>query len=163
MHLSSFHITNYKSFRDSGEVRLRPGFNVVVGANNVGKTALVEALSLRSSHKPHRSPETVPNPFAKPDPYSQIKVAFELNWQEFLEVLEGITPPWLVPIQPRDPTSVDVPGWAQRFLDAVREGAVVECVFSSGGISSAYLADYDVRPEPNSKVATPGVPSGCVQ
>jgi hypothetical protein len=154
VHLSSFRVTNYKSFRDSGVIRLGPGFNVVVGANNVGKTALVEALSLRSPDKPHRSPETVPNPSFNPDPVSQIEAAFELNWQEFLEVLESITPPWTVPIYPPDPTRVDVPEQVQRFLDAVREGTVVECVFSSGSISSAYLAGYDVPPEPNATVAT---------
>jgi hypothetical protein len=152
VHLTSFRVINSKSFRDSGEVRLGPGFNVVVGANNAGKTALAEALSLRSPDKPHRSPETVPNPSASPDPISQVEVAFELNREEFLGVLEGITPPWLVPIQPPDPTNVDVQGWTQRFLDAIREQTVVECVFRSNGLWSAQLAGYDVRPEPNSTI-----------
>jgi predicted ATP-dependent endonuclease of OLD family len=60
VHLSSLRITNYKSFADSGLVRLESGFNVVVGRNNVGMTALEEAISLRFSDKPHRSLNTVP-------------------------------------------------------------------------------------------------------
>ncbi len=79
MHVSRFRITNYKSFRDSREVSLSPGFNVIVGANNAGKTALAEALSLRYSDKPHRSLDTVPRLSASPDPVSQVEVAFELG------------------------------------------------------------------------------------
>ncbi len=55
MHLSSFRVTNYKSFHDSEKVHFEPGFNVIVGRNNVGKTALSEAISLRFLDKPHRS------------------------------------------------------------------------------------------------------------
>jgi AAA15 family ATPase/GTPase len=43
--LQSFRVQNYKSYLDSGELKLSPGFNVIVGQNNVGKTALVDALS----------------------------------------------------------------------------------------------------------------------
>jgi len=152
VHLSSFRVSNYKSFRDSKKVRLEPGFNVVVGANNAGKTALAEALSLKYSDKPHRSFETVPVPSASPDPVSQVEVAFELSREEFLEVLEGIPQPFLVPILPRDPSNIDVRGWARRFLDAVRDINRIEYVRRSDGLSSAYLTAYDVRPAPNSSV-----------
>lgn len=43
MRIERFRIQNCKSFIDSGEVELSGGFNVLVGANNVGKTALLEA------------------------------------------------------------------------------------------------------------------------
>jgi len=52
MFISSFQINSYKSFRSSGEIRFTPGFNIVVGRNNAGKTALMEALSLQSTSKP---------------------------------------------------------------------------------------------------------------
>jgi len=56
MHIKSFRILNYKSFEDSGVQNLRTGFNVVVGQNNSGKTALLEALSLTYGGSiPHRS------------------------------------------------------------------------------------------------------------
>jgi len=55
MYLKSFRIVNYKSFADSGERSLAPGFNIILGKNNAGKTALLEALSLFPfGHKPHR-------------------------------------------------------------------------------------------------------------
>lgn len=46
MRISSFRISNYKSFIDSGEINLSPGFNVIIGQNNVGKTALFHLLKL---------------------------------------------------------------------------------------------------------------------
>jgi AAA domain, putative AbiEii toxin, Type IV TA system/AAA ATPase domain len=55
MLIDNFRIINYKSYRDSGTIPLVSGFNVFVGKNNSGKTALLEALSLSSlTHKPHR-------------------------------------------------------------------------------------------------------------
>ncbi|MEO8613309.1 MAG: AAA family ATPase [Chloroflexota bacterium] len=41
-------------------MNLSPGFNVIVGQNNAGKTALVEALSLRYTNKPHITIQTKP-------------------------------------------------------------------------------------------------------
>jgi AAA15 family ATPase/GTPase len=46
MYISRFQLLNYKSFQDSGVLEFQPGINIIVGANNSGKTALLEALSL---------------------------------------------------------------------------------------------------------------------
>jgi predicted ATPase len=58
MYLSRFKILDYKCFLDSGEARLDPSFNVVVGKNNAGKSALLEMLNIRASpaNTPHASP-----------------------------------------------------------------------------------------------------------
>lgn len=45
MYISKFQVSNYKSFRDTVEITLTPGINIITGQNNVGKTALLEALS----------------------------------------------------------------------------------------------------------------------
>ena len=45
MHISQFHIRNFKSFWDSNAGELGPGFNVIMGPNNSGKTAIVESLT----------------------------------------------------------------------------------------------------------------------
>jgi len=58
MHISHFQLFNYKSFRDSGALEFKPGINIIVGANNAGKTALLEALSLDFENNPHRSLKT---------------------------------------------------------------------------------------------------------
>lgn len=60
MHISKIVIENYKSFLKSEEIVLQPGMNVIVGPNNSGKTALLEALSGRFPVKPHRSERTAP-------------------------------------------------------------------------------------------------------
>jgi hypothetical protein len=56
-------IENYKSFDGTGPVKLGAGFNVVVGQNNSGKTAFLEALCPRLiGNNPHRRIECgVPN------------------------------------------------------------------------------------------------------
>jgi predicted ATPase len=62
MRFQSVQVLNYKSFRDSGEIPLAPGFNVIVGKNDAGKSTLVEALSMQAQNKPHRSLLTIPEP-----------------------------------------------------------------------------------------------------
>jgi AAA15 family ATPase/GTPase len=52
--IKSFRITNYKSFEDSGVHELAPHMNVIVGQNNVGKTALPQAIAQKIESKPHR-------------------------------------------------------------------------------------------------------------
>jgi hypothetical protein len=55
MLIDQFQITNYKSFRVSEPIQLSVGFNVFIGKNNSGKTALLEAISLSTlANKPHR-------------------------------------------------------------------------------------------------------------
>jgi AAA15 family ATPase/GTPase len=46
MYLSKFQLFNYKSFLDSGLLDFTPVINIIVGQNNSGKTALLEALAL---------------------------------------------------------------------------------------------------------------------
>ncbi|MEG4087921.1 AAA family ATPase [Microcoleus sp. Pol12B4] len=59
MYISRFQLLNYKSFQDSGVLEFQPGINIIVGANNSGKTALLEALSLNFEKKSHRSLKTL--------------------------------------------------------------------------------------------------------
>jgi predicted ATPase len=55
MLINAFSVFNYKSYRATAEIELSPGFNVFIGKNNSGKTALLEALSLSTLvNKPHR-------------------------------------------------------------------------------------------------------------
>src|SRR5690349_19778273 len=55
MWIKSFRLANYKSFEDSGEHTLARHMNVIVGQNNVGKTALLQALAQRLEYRPHRN------------------------------------------------------------------------------------------------------------
>ncbi len=50
MHLSQLHIVNFRKLRDA-TFNFQPGLNILVGPNNVGKTAVVDAMrALLSGH-----------------------------------------------------------------------------------------------------------------
>src|SRR5258708_28302124 len=44
MWVSNIHLRNIKSFADSGTIALSKGINVLLGANNVGKSIPIKAL-----------------------------------------------------------------------------------------------------------------------
>lgn len=87
MRICSFKIKNYKSFLDPRELTLEEGFNLIVGQNNVGKTALLEALSLGFMGKPHRSQLTAPSPTALINPLSSALVKLAVSGAELRELL----------------------------------------------------------------------------
>jgi hypothetical protein len=79
MFISNCQITNYKSFRQTPDIPLRPGFNVVVGQNNAGKSAFLEVLTLTFGDRLHRSLKT--NPHGN----SSALATLDLSEQEFLK------------------------------------------------------------------------------
>lgn len=87
MKIERFRVQNYKSFIDSGEAELSNGLNVVVGANNVGKTALLEALGLKFSQRSHRSLKTLPTPTTAPNPNSVVTVSLSIEGSELKNLL----------------------------------------------------------------------------
>jgi energy-coupling factor transporter ATP-binding protein EcfA2 len=87
MRICSFQIQNYKSFLKPRELTLQEGFNLIVGQNNVGKTALLEALSLRFTGKPHRSELTAPSQNSAINPFSSALVKLALSGEELREIL----------------------------------------------------------------------------
>jgi hypothetical protein len=136
--IDSFRVVNYKSFADSKEIRLEPGFNVIVGRNNVGKTALAEALSLRFSNKPHLSLSTVLRPGAPPlDPSSRAEVTIRLEANELSELLADELHTFYLPTHPERPNVA-----LARLKTALSEGTIVEAVFQGGGLDSARLAAH---------------------
>jgi chromosome segregation ATPase len=47
MLMTRIQVSNYKSYKESAEITLGPGFNVIVGQNSCGKSALLETLPKR--------------------------------------------------------------------------------------------------------------------
>ncbi len=47
MRILEFSLHNYKSYPSVGPLRFEPGFNVIVGPNNAGKTALLPSIQLQ--------------------------------------------------------------------------------------------------------------------
>jgi hypothetical protein len=135
--ITSFRIINYKSFPDSGEMHLESGFNVILGRNNVGKTALAEAMSLRIVDKPHRSSNTVPSPGAQPDPESRAEISVRVEAGELTELLRHEMPTFYVPTPPVNPQTV-----VSVTIAALSEGLPVDAAFRNGGQLWAQLPTY---------------------
>ena len=86
MRLLSVRVRNYKGYQDSGVVKFDSGFNILVGQNNSGKTAFLEALQFREfQSKPHRSINRERD--APLDPTSQCEVEFEVSGPELRNIL----------------------------------------------------------------------------
>jgi hypothetical protein len=87
MYISRFQLLNYKSFRDSGVLEFQPGINIIVGANNSGKIALLEALSLSFKDIPHRSLKTA----GYADSSSRVQVSLVADKSAIKEVAQRIS------------------------------------------------------------------------
>jgi energy-coupling factor transporter ATP-binding protein EcfA2 len=83
MYVSEVKVKNYKSYEDSGTLRLASGFNLITGRNNAGKTALLEAISGSMSSSPHKSVRNMPQPGRVINPTSEVNVSFVLTNAEF--------------------------------------------------------------------------------
>ena len=116
MRICSFKVKNYKSFLEPRELTLEEGFNLIVGQNNVGKTALLEALSLGFIGKPHRSQLTAPSPTTVIDPLSSALVKLAVSGAELRELLLGIGGEFNVPL-PAQPSVLQDD--AYRALEAI--------------------------------------------
>lgn len=92
MLLTGLRVQNYKSYFDTGQITLSPGFNVIVGQNNVGKTALVEAASLTLANVPHRSLRTLPTAWTPLNGHSEVAVTFFLEPPESNQLLRTLGP-----------------------------------------------------------------------
>jgi len=87
MRISRFQILNYKSFLETAEIEFKPGFNVVTGKNNAGKTGLLEALTLQFEGNPHRTVETVPYPGAVTPDSSVVKFTLSVDRKELVRLI----------------------------------------------------------------------------
>jgi len=93
MHISKFQLFNYKSFQDSGLLEFTQGINIIVGQNNAGKTALLEALTLNFGDVPHRSIKTLKTPLSTLDnTLSKSKIYIYLEKKELRLMIDQYLP-----------------------------------------------------------------------
>ncbi len=138
MRITNFRVRNYKSFFDSGDITFRPGFNVIVGRNNVGKTALLQALGSQVGSVPHKSLRTSPLSGIPASGPSLFTVTFEVGETEMLNLMRyQIGSFWL-------PTGDNVsPVEAiENFTSQVREPIRVEATFADGTTQPANIVGY---------------------
>jgi predicted ATPase len=143
VYIAHFQVSNYKSFSSFREIDLEPGFNVIVGQNNVGKTALVEALSLQFGSNPHRSLGTVPTCSAAPNSPSSVNIAFALGRDEIEELLTKNLPTFTIPADP----GVDANAQAAQFMQPLwnQDVSIIQTRFENGSFASGYLSAYGNR------------------
>jgi len=99
MHISKFQLFNYKSFQDSGLLEFTQGINIIVGQNNAGKTALLEALTLNFGDVPHRSIKTLKTPLSTLDnTLSKSKIYIYLEKKELRLMIDQHLP-LLIPME----------------------------------------------------------------
>jgi hypothetical protein len=103
MRIEKFQIRNYKGFLDPTELTFSHGFNIVIGKNNAGKTALLEGLGLQFVGKPHRSSLSAPERTTPLNPLSSVEIEFALSGQEFRTILLTNVQSFFLPV-PRDAT-----------------------------------------------------------
>lgn len=72
-------------------LEFQPGINIIVGANNSGKTALLEALSLSFETSPHRTIETFPQPNSTPNRESTAKLTLIFTKAEIHRLFDDLS------------------------------------------------------------------------
>ncbi|HYI06460.1 MAG TPA: AAA family ATPase, partial [Reyranella sp.] len=98
MRLKSIRVINYKGFSDSEVVELGKNWTVIVGRNNVGKTAFLEAFPFgQFIDKPHRSIEQ--DPTAPRVPQSQSEISVEIMPSEIRQFFLGAGGSIAIPVQ----------------------------------------------------------------
>lgn len=55
MLLEKIQLISFQSFKDTGDIYFKPGINLLIGQNNVGKSALIRSLPLPLRDEKHRS------------------------------------------------------------------------------------------------------------
>ena len=134
MRIASFQIENYKSFRVTPEIPLTQRFNVIVGQNNVGKTALVEALSLRFGSQPHRSLRSLPFRNAPISSASVVTTSFQLSRNDLIAYMRRLGD-FLVPLD-HGVLLMEAP---RILTESILDTNTLKAVWVNGTIQSAQL------------------------
>ena len=140
MYIAKVQIKNYKSFLSSQELNLTPGFNVVVGQNNAGKTALVEALSLHFSDKYHMSMKTVPSPgvHLHDSVTSSVQIAFQLAEGEAEQLLINARSSFYMLLREVNNFGSE----ATEFQAILRQPEILRCIYQQNNFITAYLESW---------------------
>ncbi len=90
MYIEAVAIENYKSFLDRQTFQFEPGFNLLVGTNNAGKTTVLDVIDLDPNlNEPHRSDRTIPQFGGQPLNQSNFKVSLATSFQELMQLRGG--------------------------------------------------------------------------
>lgn len=96
---------------------MEPGTNIIVGQNNVGKSAFLEALSLRFTNQPYRSSRIARSPRVIASLGSRANFSLTLTKEELFDALPRLNATVCVPIPP----TTNQPEDAKLGLDGLRQ------------------------------------------
>ena len=131
MRLESIAISNYKSFFNSGEIALDKRFLVVVGKNDSGKSALLEAMSLSTGARPHKSERSAPHRSSPILPDSKITAKFHVEPNDLVVMLQTQVD-WMIPSRDNfDPVPI--------FRSSLENGGTIVGHWMNGGLTDAWL------------------------
>lgn len=142
MKILSLQLENYKSFRDSGWLQFSPGFTVVIGKNNSGKSALLEAFKLGANKNfPHRS--TALPPEASLEPQSFARFELSISGDELRTALLSLGGDHSIPVA----TDLDQAARETAALVAFDKSATI-----SLALTSLFTASLSARSYPSSQL-----------
>ena len=121
MRISKFKLKNYVSFydEDAEDIELGPGIHFIVGKNNSGKTALIDALRLIEPRAPHRSLDTIPARGGISEGPRDIEVEFEFAAGTLTKILRTNGPTHLLGVSQMD--GIDPSHIEREVLDTLSE------------------------------------------
>lgn len=109
MYIESLAISNYKSFLERQEFNFEPGFNLLLGSNNAGKTSALEVFDLNIHlNEPHRSSRTIPEYGGLQIFTSEFDIKLVTDYSELRKKLQSneIYLPLIVPNLSADQTTI---------------------------------------------------------
>lgn len=138
MNITKIVVNNYKSFFEETEIEFSPGFNVIIGKNNSGKTALVELLSTNFENIPHQSLATSPKiGMSNLNPNSTAKVVYEVNRDDHRTILSNRTTTIMVP----ETKSGDANHAIEKIKSALGGVKIsVQASYRNNNLEAAYLS-----------------------
>lgn len=88
MRLDSVTIENYKVFLERQSIEFAPGFNLLVGSNNSGKTTVLDVLDLNPGvNDSHRSIRTIAQYGGATSPVSLFEAAIQTRYEELRQLV----------------------------------------------------------------------------
>jgi hypothetical protein len=157
MHIESVRIKNYRSILDSTALTFSPGFNLVVGANNVGKSSILLCLATRFTGEPHKSITTLQHRDEPLNPKSQVDITFVVTGGELRRLLGNLGAgdryfPWPAGLELKNERAAEV---LDRLLNADAVHFQVSAFASAGSGIGWELSHY-----PATRLYKPNVDGG---
>lgn len=152
MRLDRLKISNYKGFKETDWLHFNPGFNVVVGQNNAGKTALLECLRLRNcERRPYRGQE-----FPSSAPLNTAS-SFEADISVSGAELEMMVLRRATNLQILLPVEVSEQAQQQAFVDAAFSRSEIRL-----SLTASQGAQSQSKAYPSHRLFTPSAEPRCV-